>query len=234
MRRSSRRLLACLCACVTFLLVGVPTASAALAKVDLLDFDRQTGGYGVQVAAAVTCNPPELPNTMTYLSVTLVQGTSPHRSYIEGFGGIVEPNLPPIVCDGTTHEYSFTVVRLDRLRGQKVPARPRHGHLHSDPMHRGDTRQHSMHSHSGRDPRTGEDHPVVGTRRRQKISASLARTREPASGPRTASPLPPLSVLDQRGRGAGSARVLSPSRTHAVYTTFVGWHWRRRSARGRP
>ena len=124
MRRSSRRLLACLCACVTFLLVGVPTASAALAKVDLLDFDRQTGGYGVQVAAAVTCNPPELPNTMTYLSVTLVQGTSPHRSYIEGFGGIVEPNLPPIVCDGTTHEYSFTVVRLDRYADRKFRPGP--------------------------------------------------------------------------------------------------------------
>jgi len=109
--RLSVRLLACLGACVTLLLVGAPTASAALAQVELLSFDRQTGGYGVQVTGAVTCDPPELPNTMTYLSVTLYQGKYPHRNYIQGFGGIVDPTQPPIVCDGTAHEHSFTVVR---------------------------------------------------------------------------------------------------------------------------
>ena len=109
---------------MTLLLVGAPTASAALAQVNLLTFDRQTGGYGVQVTAAVTCDPPESAHTMTYLSVTLVQGTSPHRNYIQGFGGIVDPTQPPIVCDGTAHEYSFTVVRLADYADRKFRPGP--------------------------------------------------------------------------------------------------------------
>ena len=102
------RAVACLFAYATLMLTAAPMANAALAQVDLREFKRLSHGYAVQATVGVTCDPVG-PDTRTYLSLTLFQGTYPHKNHIEGFGGVVDPTQPPIVCDGTAHEYSFTV-----------------------------------------------------------------------------------------------------------------------------
>jgi hypothetical protein len=109
MARSFSRLLGCVITWVAVLVIGASTATAAVTPVSLLEFDRTRQGAAVDVTVAITCDPVG-PNTQTYFSLSLFQGTYPHKNYIEGFGGLVEPPpSPTITCDSTRREYTFTV-----------------------------------------------------------------------------------------------------------------------------
>ena len=80
------RAVACLFAYATLMLTAAPMANAALAQVDLREFKRLSHGYAVQATVAVTCDPVG-PDTRTYLSLTLFQGTYPTRITSKASGG---------------------------------------------------------------------------------------------------------------------------------------------------
>ena len=61
---------------------------------------------------------------MTFLGVTVFQGIAACSNYVQGTGGILDPTLPRIVCDGTAHEYNFTVLRDAAYADRKFRAGP--------------------------------------------------------------------------------------------------------------
>jgi hypothetical protein len=69
--------------------------------------DRQERGASVSVTFSLKCA-PHGPETNTYFSMTLWQGTFGAKRYVEGFGGIVTPPSI-IVCDNTRHSYTFNI-----------------------------------------------------------------------------------------------------------------------------
>jgi hypothetical protein len=107
MSRRVRRALVPLIA--VLLAIGLASQAAAAAVVDIVDADRQQGGYGVQVTVAVTCDPLGA-DSQAFVSVNLYQGTYPRPNYIEGFGTFGEIGGISLTCDGTAHSYSFTVL----------------------------------------------------------------------------------------------------------------------------
>jgi hypothetical protein len=124
MTRFFSRLLGCLTAWVAVLVIGTSTATAAITPVNLLEFDRTLHGAAVDVTVAITCDPVG-PNTQTYFSLSLFQGTYPHKNYVEGFGGLVEPPpSPTITCDSTTREYTFTVTPTQFYADRRFHAGP--------------------------------------------------------------------------------------------------------------
>ena len=96
------------------LLVGLPLSvtlaapAVAATVIDIVDADLMEGGAAVQVTVSVACDPiGDL--DQAFLSLTLWQGTYPRPNYIEGFGSYGEIGGVSLVCDGTAHEYNFTV-----------------------------------------------------------------------------------------------------------------------------
>ena len=107
MSRRVRRALVPLIA--VLLAIGLAGPAGAATVVDVVDADRQQGGYGVQVTVAVTCDPLGA-DSQAFVSVSLYQGTYPRSNYIEGFGTFGEIGGISLTCDGTAHSYSFTVL----------------------------------------------------------------------------------------------------------------------------
>jgi hypothetical protein len=89
------------------LVAGATQASAASSSVNVQSFDREERGASVLVTFSIACA-PHGPETNTYFALTLFQGKPDAGNYVEGFGGIVEPPSL-IVCDNTTHSYTFNV-----------------------------------------------------------------------------------------------------------------------------
>lgn len=106
----SRRVLRALVPLIAVLLsVSLAGPAVAATVVDVVDADRMQGGGAVQVTVAVTCDPLG-PDSQAFVSVNLYQGRSPKPNYIEGFGSFGEIGGISLICDGTAHTYSFTVL----------------------------------------------------------------------------------------------------------------------------
>jgi hypothetical protein len=106
----SRRVLGALVPLIAALLsVSFAGPAVAATVVDVVDADRMQGGGAVQVTVAVTCDPLGS-DSQAFVSVNLYQGRSPKPNYIEGFGTFGEIGGISLICDGTAHTYSFTVL----------------------------------------------------------------------------------------------------------------------------
>lgn len=104
--------------------LGVPVpANAATSQASILTLDRVARGSAVQATTSVTCDPTG-PSTITYLAVSIWQGSYARKNYVEGFGGIVDPTQPRIICDGQAHEQSFTITPLRYYADQRFNPGP--------------------------------------------------------------------------------------------------------------
>jgi hypothetical protein len=89
------------------LMVAQPALAALMVDVQDADLlNRST----VEATVSVSCGPQPPDTVYVVLTVTLFQGNAVHgNSYREGQGGVGLDGSNGLVCDGTTHAYTFPV-----------------------------------------------------------------------------------------------------------------------------
>ena len=79
---------------------------------------RIEGGAAVQATATVTCDPIPA-DSYAALTLTIFQGAANSPYYREGQGGVGLEGVNGLVCDGSSHSYSFPV-RMTPFFADKV------------------------------------------------------------------------------------------------------------------
>jgi hypothetical protein len=123
MSRPARLLWIVVSAAVALVVVLAPSAARAADRTVVRHLERISHGAAVRATVALRCDPAG-PETTTYFSLTLWQGYYLRNDYVEGFGGIVSPDQPPIVCDGSAHVYRFTVTPTSAYAGKRFRPGP--------------------------------------------------------------------------------------------------------------
>jgi hypothetical protein len=93
-------------AVVVALLLSAQAALAA-ATADVVGADRIDRST-VQATVSVTCD-PLVGDSVAALALTIFQGKANTPNYREGQGGVGLEGVNGLVCDGTSHTYSFPV-----------------------------------------------------------------------------------------------------------------------------
>jgi hypothetical protein len=105
---------------VSTFIIAVLFAGPALAAtaVHVVGATRIEGGAAVQATATVTCDPIPA-DSYAALTLTIFQGAANSPYYREGQGGVGLEGVNGLVCDGSSHSYSFPV-RMTPFFADKV------------------------------------------------------------------------------------------------------------------